>query len=235
MAPTSDDLVKYRRVSTDEQATRGVSLEAQDEAIGAYCRREGLCMAEGFCDPGRTGGDMQRPGLQGALHALDSGCYAGVIVSALDRLTRSIGDFEYLLKRYFLRGYRLVVVHDQVDLDSAAGRMLARIRIVVGQHELERTAERTAEAMTHKRSRGERLGTVPYGWRVGADGKMLERDHFELGVIGVMQDHRRIPWSYRRIAAYLNEMGAQTRRGGQWTASTVAQILARHQEKPDAA
>lgn len=235
-------VIPYRRVSSDEQATRGVSLEAQEERLDAYCRTEGLRVVCGLCDPGRTGGDMDRPGLKRALELLDGGEADGLVVVKLDRLTRCLRDWELLCDRYFLpgRGKRLCVVMDPVDLESATGRMLARIRIAVGQHELETTIERTADAMLHKRSKGERLGTIPYGQELdpfgarSADGRLigLRDNHLELGTLSIMKARRAAGDSYRSIAATLNAGGFPTRSGRPWAASTVQQILARANRVP---
>lgn len=224
-------VIPYRRVSSDEQAARGVSLEAQEERLAAYVRSEGLCAVEWLCDPGRTGGDMERPGLKRALELLDAGEADGLAVVKLDRLTRCLRDWELLCDRYFLpgRGKRLHVLVDPVDLETATGRMLARIRIAVGQHELETTIERTEEAMAHKRRAGERLGNLPYGKRVAEDGKTLVADQFELGVLHLMTGRRAAGWTYRGIANELNLCGLRSRSGRPWAASTVQQILARAQ------
>lgn len=229
MLPERVPLIEYTRVSTDEQAARGVSLDAQHERIAIYCRTEGLHLEYLFCDAGRTGGDMDRPGLRGALELLDSGAAGGIVVAKLDRLTRSLRDFETLIDRYFLpgRGKSLFVVLDPVDLETATGRMLARIRIAVGQHELETTIERTADAMAHKRRAGERLGTVPYGRAVAADGKTLVDHPAELATITLMRQWRLEGASYRLIADSLNAHDVPSRSGRPWAASTVQQILAR--------
>lgn len=227
----SDELrvIPYRRVSSDEQATRGVSLEAQEERLLAECRSEGWRVVCSLCDAGRTGGDMDRPGLKQALETLDRGEADALVVVKLDRLTRCLRDWELLCDRYFLpgRGKRLIVLLDPVDLESATGRMLARIRIAVGQHELETTIERTAEAMGHKRRAGERLGTIPYGSTLADDGKTLVDHPGELAAICLMRSYREERRSYREVAELLNAAAVATRSGRPWAASSVQQILSR--------
>src|SRR4051794_19388460 len=86
-------LVAYTRVSTDEQAQGGVSLEAQRAQISAYASLYGLNCVEFKCDV--ASGALRpekRPGLAAALTLISSGAADGVVVVKLDRLSRSTSD-----------------------------------------------------------------------------------------------------------------------------------------------
>src|SRR6202035_829475 len=102
----------------------------------------------------------------------------------LDRLTRSVADLAELLKRFERRGVSLVSVADSLDTRSAAGRLVLNIIVSVSQWEREAIGERARDAMHHKRANGERVGTVPFGYRVGADGVRLEAEPAEQAVTG---------------------------------------------------
>ena len=82
----------YIRVSTAQQAEEGVSLEAQQARIAAYCMANGLELVNTFTDAGLSGKRADnRPGLQAALEAV---CNDGgiLVVYSLSRLARSVGD-----------------------------------------------------------------------------------------------------------------------------------------------
>ena len=89
----------YVRVSTDEQASEGVSLDAQSEKVLAYAALYGLDFCELHTDAGESGKSLKRPGLSLALNRLDSGAIDGIVVAKLDRLTRSVADAMAAEKR----------------------------------------------------------------------------------------------------------------------------------------
>jgi hypothetical protein len=84
----------------------------------------------------------------------------------------------------------------------------------------------TTQALAEKRSRGERTGTVPYGWRLATDGVHLEEHPEEVGTVAMVRKLRNNGVSIRAIAALLDAMGAPTR-GSRWHATTVVRLLER--------
>ena len=94
-------VVGYVRVSTDEQASGGVSLKAQTDKVRAYSGLYGLDLVEVIADPGQSGKSLNRPGLKRALAMLASGGVEGLVIAKLDRLTRSVADLAELLTSHF--------------------------------------------------------------------------------------------------------------------------------------
>jgi DNA invertase Pin-like site-specific DNA recombinase len=159
------------------------------------------------------------------LALVDAGAVETVIIAKLDRLTRSVADLAELLKRFERRGVSLVSVADSLDTRSAAGRLVLNIMVSVSQWEREAIGERTRDAMRHKRSKGERIGTVPFGYRLAADGVQLEPDVEEQAMVARMRRLRNAGKSLREIAAALNGSGHRTRRGSPWRHQYVAAAL----------
>lgn len=81
-----------------------------------------------------------------------------------------------LLERFTRRGVALVSVAESLDTGSAAGRLVLNIMTAVSQWEREAIGERTRDAMSHKRTNGERVGNIQFGYRLGTDGKHVEPD-----------------------------------------------------------
>jgi len=75
-----------------------------------------------------------------------------------------------------------------------------------------------------KRGRGERTGSVPYGYRLSADGVHLEADEAEQRVVAMVREARTKRLSYRKIGALLTNLGMVPRSGGAWQAMTLARI-----------
>ena len=94
------------------------------------------------------------------LTLVDSGEVQAVIIAKLDRLTRSVKDLCVLLDRFTRRGVTLVSVAESLDTGSAAGRLVLNIMTAVSQWEREAIGERTREVLSHKRSKGERVGNI---------------------------------------------------------------------------
>lgn len=113
--------IGYARVSTDKQADRGVSLEAQAEKIRAMTVVQGAELMDIIVDGGESAKSLNRPGMARLLALVDSGDVQAVIVAKLDRLTRSVKDLCTLLERFERRGVALVSVAESLDTGSAAG------------------------------------------------------------------------------------------------------------------
>ena len=94
----------------------------------------------------------------------------------------------------------------------------------VSQWEREAIGERTRDAMSHKRTNGERVGNIQFGYRLGADGKHLEPEPAEQAVLDEIGRLRQSGATLRGIAATLNHRGHQTRRGSAWRLEHIARI-----------
>ena len=155
--------VGYIRVSTDMQATDGLSLDAQTSAIEQFCSMYGLQLEQIHRDV-LSGGKSDRPGLQAALRDLQKGVDV-LVVLKFDRLSRSIKHFCELYETYFQSGEKeLVAIRESIRLDSSLGRALVSILLVFAQMEREATAERTREALRHMKECGYFHGKAPYGF-----------------------------------------------------------------------
>ena len=217
--------IGYVRVSTDKQADRGVSLEAQAEKIRAMAVVHNAELIDIIVDGGESAKSLNRPGMARLLALVDAGEVKAVIIAKLDRLTRSVKDLCTLLERFERRGVALVSVAESLDTGSAAGRLVLNIMTAVSQWEREAIGERTRDAMSHKRINGERVGNIQFGYRLGADGKHLEPDPAEQEVLDQIGRLRQEGYSLRRVAAALNHRGHRTRRGSMWRLEHVARIM----------
>lgn len=217
--------VGYVRVSTEKQVDFGVSLEAQTAKIRAMAVVQGAELTEVLIDAGESAKSLHRPGMARLLALVDAGDVDTVIIAKLDRLTRSVADLAELLKRFERRGVSLVSVADSLDTRSAAGRLVLNIMVSVSQWEREAIGERTRDAMQHKRSKGERVGTLPFGFQLAADGVALEANPAEQSLLLRIRALRSGGLTTRRIADELNREGFQTRRGTAWRFQYVSQAL----------
>ena len=217
--------IGYVRVSTDKQAEQGVSLEAQEAKIRAMATVQGADLLEVIIDGGESAKNLNRPGLKRLIGRVDSGKVEAVIIAKLDRLTRSVKDLCSLLELFEKRGVALISVAESLDTASAAGRLVITIMAAVSQWEREAIGERTRDALWHKRRSGERVGNIRFGFRLSPDGKHVEPDPGEQGVLTEIRHLRQSGYTMRGIAAALNRQSVRTRRGSAWRLEHVARII----------
>jgi site-specific DNA recombinase len=208
--------VGYVRVSLEKQADFGVSLEAQAERIRAMALLQGAQLVDIVVDGGASAKTLERPGMKTILELVDAKRVDAVIVCKLDRLTRSVRDLAGLLELFSKRGVSLVSVAESLDTATAAGRLMLHLLMSVSQWEREAIGERTRFAMQFKKRNGQRVGNIQYGYRIAADGKHLEADRSEQGVISLIRRLRAKGRSLRAIADELNAKAITTRRGTTW-------------------
>ena len=217
--------IGYVRVSTDRQAEQGVSLEAQEAKIRAMATVQGSELIDVIVDGGESAKSLNRPGLQRLMALVNGGKVQAVIVAKLDRLTRSVKDLCGLLELFEKRRVALISVAEALDTGSAAGRLVITIMGAVSQWEREAIGERTRDALRHKRSNGERIGNIEFGYRLAPDRKHLELDPTEQAALAEIQGLRRQGHTLRGIAVTLNCRGQLTRRGTHWRLESVARVI----------
>ncbi|SFU69904.1 recombinase family protein [Alicyclobacillus macrosporangiidus] len=166
----------YCRVSTDEQATHGFSLEAQKDRLIAYCQSQGWQDYEVYSDDGYSGTNLERPALRRLIRHIESGLIQSVVVYRLDRLSRRQRHVLYLLEEVFERhGVAFKSATEPFDTSTPLGKAMIGILAVFAQLERETIIERTKEGH-HKRARQGLWGggPQPFGYRWNKEAGRLE-------------------------------------------------------------
>lgn len=217
--------IGYARVSTEGQAADGVSLDAQAAKIAAWCALNDAELVGSYCDAGVSGYTVAaRPEFQAAF---DAACreQAVLVVYSLSRLARNTEEGLGLIRRSAKAGGELVSLSEKIDTTSAAGKMMVTMLLGFAQMERDLASERTAAVMAHKKAKGERVGTIPYGYHLAADGVSLEPDADEQAMIADARELKAAGLSLRKIGERLTERGMLPRTGGEWHASQVSKLL----------
>jgi DNA invertase Pin-like site-specific DNA recombinase len=204
-------MIAYTRVSTDEQASSGLGLAAQEATIAREAAHKGWDVTW-LVDVGSGARLDNRPGITEALRRLAAGEADGLVVAKLDRLSRSVRDFAGTLDNARRQGWALVCLDFGVDTTTPVGELVANNMAAVSQWERRIISVRTREALAAKRLRGEPMGrprvaTAPTVARIVA-----------LSATGL---------GARAIARVLAAEHIPSPRGGPvWYPSTVARVLA---------
>ena len=227
------------RVSTKHQAREdAVSLEAQEEAILAWCRKEQEKARAGEpsqCHPGdrikvirltRSAYSSIPPTVSAVSTSGNSG--DRVITLAVDRLARNIVTFFSLMDQAATRGVGFYAIHE--NLDWAANKTEFIEAIIVSQRESEAIGRRVRASVRYRLSQGHRLGRAPYGSRAVRDAqgrRVFIRDEEQTAIIAYATTALREGRTPRQIAEALNEAGRLNGRKP-WTAARVTYIIKRN-------
>jgi site-specific DNA recombinase len=217
----AETAIGYVRVSTEEQAREGVSIEAQVEKLRQYAELYDIELVDIVIDAGLSAKTLKRDGLQRALDALKRGEADALLIHKLDRLTRSVADLGHLITTYFTK-YQLLSVTDHIDTRTAAGRLILNVLGSVSQWEREIIAERTTSALRYMKDQRRVYNHLPLGYR-DQDGKLTEVDEEQL-IVAEILEMRAQGRTFRDIAGNLNDRGIVGKRGGRYHASTIRAI-----------
>lgn len=222
--------VGYARVSTDEQARDGVSLDQQVSRIRAYAEAKGLTILDVLVDDGVSGKTLERPGLREIMRLCEKGEVAHVIVLKLDRLTRQTRHLLSLTEDLFLaRNVELHSVSESLDTSSPHGRFVLTLFGGLAQMEREQIADRTRAAMAYKRQMKQPTSHAPLGFESNGSKQRMVVVPEELAVVRRILESWRRGGSFGRIATEMNAEAVPTKRGARWYASTVRGIVLRRE------
>jgi len=121
-------------------------------------------------------------------------------------------------------GADLVSLSEKIDTTTAAGKMVFRMLAVLAEFERDQISERTTTAMQFKKAKGERVGSIPYGYRLDTDGVKLIPDDTEQTALKLICELNSKGLSLRNIASRLEKAG-HLPRGKSWHPQTIANIL----------
>ena len=169
----------YIRVSTQEQANEGYSIDAQRNRLTAYCRFRAWNIYNIYIDGGFSGSNMSRPALSQLLDDIKGKRVNCVLVYKLDRLSRSQKDTLYIIEDVFLKnGIDFVSLNENFDTSSPFGRAMIGILSVFAQLEREQIKERSMMGRVERVKNGlwHGGGHEPFGYNY-IDGQLIVNDY----------------------------------------------------------
>ena len=221
-----DDVKKvcglYMRVSTEDQAREGFSLPEQKERLEAYCKFKGFVIKDYYTDAGisaKTGN--YRPEFERLKEDIKSKKINTIIALKQDRITRSIFDWEELMKFLEENDAYLDCVNDDINTTNANGKMVSRILMSVSQQEIERTSERTKVGLAGAIKQGHIPHQAPLGYK--HDNKKLVIDHLTKDVVIRIFELYHKGMSYQKISTLFNK--EQVLGKTNWRDSSIVAIL----------
>ncbi len=213
----------YTRVSTEDQAKEGFSLDAQLDRLRLFAGAQGWDIAGEFVDEGHSGRTIKRPAYKAMMDA--SPGWDTILVLKMDRIHRNSRNFMAMMDQLTKEDKGFASVTESLDTSTAMGRFVMDIIQRIAQLESEQIGERVYVGMEQKaKTSGGSLGKpAPFGYAYQESTltPVLEEAPY---VVGMYQRFLQGAGK-QRIADWLNEEGVQTRRNTQWTVWNVTHVL----------
>lgn len=220
----------YMRVSTEDRAREGFSLPEQKERLEAFCKFKGYEIIDYYEDAGisaKTGN--YRPEFERLKEDIVNGRINTIVALKLDRITRSIFDWEELLTFLEDNDAYLDCANDEINTTTANGKMISRLLMSVSQNEIERTSERTKVGLAGAIKQGHLPSQAPLGYK--HEDKKLVIDYSTKDVVIRIFEMYHSGLSHRKIANKLNEEKVLGKTN--WRDSTIINLLQNEVYKGD--
>lgn len=195
----------YMRVSTEDQAREGFSLPEQKERLESFCKFKGYEIIDYYQDAGisaKTGN--HRPEFERLKDDIKAKRINTIVALKLDRITRSIYDWENLMTFLDENDAYLDCINDEINTTSANGKMISRLLMSVSQNEIERTSERTKVGLAGAIKCGHIPHIVPLGYK--HEDKKLVIDYATKDIIVRIFDLYYNGYSYQKISNLFTEI-----------------------------
>jgi len=213
----------YARVSTEDQAKDGFSLDAQMRKLEAYCRSRGWTPIGNFIDDGYSGRNTNRPEYQRMMDSMDD--WDVLLVLKMDRIHRNSMNFAAMMDLLKDKGKEFNSIQEKFDTTTAMGRFVMDIMQRIAQLESEQIGERVKMGMQRKAKCG--IGPLgsghPYGYMY--NGGKLDIDVNEAATVRTIYRLSMNGMSMGSIARTLNDACIPAKKGGQWNKQSVHAIL----------
>ena len=211
----------YIRVSTEDQAREGFSLPEQKERLEAMCKYKGYQIYKVYEDAGISAKNIKdRPAFNELLEDIKKKKINIIVALKLDRVTRTIYDWEFIMKFLEENDAYLDCANDEINTTSANGKMVSRLLMSVSQNEIERTSERTKIGLAGAIKEGHIPGPTLLGFK--RENKKLVPDPLTKGIILRIFRLYFEGNSYQRIANIYNEEKVL---GRKWLDTTILKII----------
>lgn len=226
----------YVRVSTGYQVDKD-SLPFQKKELKAYCEHVlhiDKDRIEIFEDAGKSGKNTKRPAFERMMDKVKAGQVSHVVVYKIDRISRNLIDFSIMYNEFKYHRVAFISLNEQFDTSSAMGEAMLKIVLVFAEMERKLTSERVTDVMIGRAQSGLWNGArVPYGWDWDDEKKCPVHSKVEAKYVKQMYEDYLNGGSSVSIAKNYNANKIPTKRGGEWTSKTIADVIRNPMNKGD--
>lgn len=213
----------YTRVSTEDQAKEGFSLDAQLDKLRSYCKARDWEICREYIDDGYSGRYIKRPAYKKMMEEMDQ--WDALLVIKMDRIHRNSKNFMLMMEHLKQKEKEFVSMTESLDTSTAMGRFVMDIIQRIAQLESEQIGERVYVGMEQKaKTNGGVLGfNIPYGYDY-KDGKLIIKTD-EAKIVKEIFESYLDNKGLKKISDTLNKKNVNTKHGKTWAAQTISLIL----------
>jgi len=217
----------YSRVSSQEQATEGVSIEAQVAALKAYAKSQKWEIFHEYIDAGYSGGTDDRPALKRLMIDAGQRRFDIIAVCKLDRFFCNLRLLLNHLHNIEKLGIRFVSIQEGIDTSNHYGSFITQFMGIIAEFERGRIGERVKDSRQFLISQGIWPGgRTLYGYRWLAEKKQWEIVPEEARMVRYIFDlYLNEKMGIDAILTRLNKEGLCTHTGSRWRRASVRQVL----------
>lgn len=217
--------VGYVRVSTEQQAKHGVSLEAQEKRIVAYCEAHGLSLLQIYKDAGISGEKVKtRPGIMSAVERCKENG-AVLVAYSLSRISRKIKHLMEISEQLVRHGGDIACIVETIDTSTATGRMMFKLLALFAEFERDLLIERINTGMEVARNKFQKLSRYsPYGWKEETVNDRLVPDEAEQEIRSKILNYLNSGLNAKEVRDKLNDSGLRRRGGKKWETKNIISI-----------
>lgn len=225
-------IIGYLRVSTDQQVESGLGLDAQRASCEEYARKAGLDVEEFFKDEGLSGSLSleKRQGMLDAINALKKSDI--LVVAKRDRLGRDPLVLAMIESAVSRKGAKIIsAAGEGTDNEDPSSILMRRMIDAFSEYERLIIGARTKAALKAKKDKGQRVGHIPFGYKLAEDGTNLVQNAVEYTILKQIIALRSKGLSIRDTAAALNKKGLLNRGQAKWNHSSLHRVTKNQQKQ----
>jgi len=178
--PTKPLAAIYIRVSTQEQASQGFSLGAQQEALENYSKALGYEIFKIYRDEGKSAKDItHRPEMIQMLEDAESKKFSAIFIYKLDRFSRSLKDLILTIDKLKEWDIDFVSLQDKIETTSASGKLMFHVISAFAEFERNIIGDRTKFGMERKAKEGGFITKAPKGYKLINKQLVIDKEQAE--------------------------------------------------------
>ncbi|GAE93884.1 phage DNA invertase [Gracilibacillus boraciitolerans JCM 21714] len=216
--------VIYARVSTEEQASEGYSIEAQKQLLRDYAKHRNIQIIDEYIDEGRSGKSIEgRPQMLRLLRDAKDTKFDAVITYKLDRLARKTRDSLEIIETLERHNVQLMSYSESIDTSTPGGKMFYTVLSSISEMERSTIIDRVKMGMNQRAKQGKWNGGIVFGYNVvdkelvvNEDEAAIVQDIFNLADKG---------YGFKKIAYDLNKRGIKTKKNKEFSTISIKTIL----------
>src|SRR5699024_10102365 len=196
-------------------------LSAQKERLESFCKAQGWSDYKFYIEEGISAKSDKRPVYQKMMEHVKQGKIKTVLVYKLDRIMRSIGDLDRMIKTLEEYDCAFKSATEPFDTKSATGKLFIYMVGAFAQWEIELSSERIQMALEEKVSKGQRVGNIPYPFDLGENEKLIPNEKRTRRTLEII-DKYESGMSTGKIAEYMQNTETTDKN---WRPNTIMRLL----------